>query len=249
MEEGQLWKLGEHRLMIGDCTDANIMDALMHGEKAQICWTDPPWNVAYGEDIEEDNAQGYKKRTMKNDNLGELFPAFIQAAVKNIWAASQPGALIYMAMSAQEWPVIDKALRDQGYHWSSTIVWAKDQLVLSRKDYHTQFEPLWYGWRDDAARLREVMDRKQSDVWFIDRPKRSEDHPTMKPPPLVERSLVNSSLPGDIVLDPFVGSGTTLIVCEQLNRICRAVELDPIYAAVTIERWSNLTGMSPILMT
>lgn len=182
VEEGQLWKLGEHRLMIGDCTDANIMDALMHGEKAQICWTDPPWNVAYGEDIEEDNAQGYKKRTMKNDNLGELFPAFIQAAVKNIWAASQPGALIYMAMSAQEWPVIDKALRDQGYHWSSTIVWAKDQLVLSRKDYHTQFEPLWYGWRDDAARLREVMDRKQSDVWFIDRPKRSEDHPTMKPP-------------------------------------------------------------------
>ncbi len=249
VEEGQLWKLGEHRLMIGDCTDANIMDALMRDEKAQISWTDPPWNVAYGEDIEEDNAQGYKKRTMRNDNLGELFPAFIQAAVKNIWAASQPGALIYMAMSAQEWPVIDKALRDQGYHWSSTIVWAKDQLVLSRKDYHTQFEPLWYGWRNDAARLREVMDRKQSDVWFIDRPKRSEDHPTMKPPPLVERSLVNSSLPGDIVLDPFVGSGTTLIVCEQLNRKCRAVELDPIYAAVTIERWANLTGMSPILMT
>lgn len=249
MEEGQLWKLGEHRLMIGDCTDANIMDALMQGEKAQISWTDPPWNVAYGEDIEEDNAQGYKKRTMKNDNLGELFPAFIQAAVKNIWAASQPGALIYMAMSAQEWPVIDKALREQGYHWSSTIVWAKDQLVLSRKDYHTQFEPLWYGWRDDAARLREVMDRKQSDVWFIDRPKRSEDHPTMKPPPLVERSLVNSSLPGDIVLDPFVGSGTTLIVCEQLNRKCRAVELDPIYAAVTIERWANITGMLPIPMT
>lgn len=249
VEVGQIWKLGQHRLMIGDCTDPNVMDALMQGEKAQICWSDPPWNVAYGEDIEENNAQGYKKRTMKNDNLGELFPAFIQAAIKNIWSASQPGALIYMAMSAQEWPVIDKALRDQGYHWSSTIVWAKDQLVLSRKDYHTQFEPLWYGWRDDAARLREVMDRKQSDVWFIDRPKRSEDHPTMKPPPLVERSLVNSSLPGDIVLDPFVGSGTTLIVCEQLNRKCRAVELDPIYAAVTIERWANLTGMSPILMT
>lgn len=249
VEEGQVWKLGQHRLVIGDCTDAAVIDALMQGEKAQICWTDPPWNVAYGEDIEENNAQGYKKRTMKNDNLGELFPAFIQAAVKNIWSACQPGALMYMAMSAQEWPVIDRALRDQGFHWSSTIVWAKDQLVLSRKDYHTQFEPLWYGWRDDAARLREVMDRKQSDVWFIDRPKRSEDHPTMKPPPLVERSLVNSSLPGDIVLDPFVGSGTTLIVCEQLNRKCRAAELDPIYAAVTIERWAQLTGMSPTQMT
>lgn len=246
VEEGQIWKLGQHRLIIGDCTDAMVMDALMQGEKAHICWTDPPWNVAYGEDIEEDNAQGYKKRTMKNDNLGELFPAFIQAAIKNIWSACQPGALMYIAMSAQEWPVIDKALRDQGFHWSSTIIWAKDQLVLSRKDYHTQFEPLWYGWRNDAARLREVMDRKQSDVWFIDRPKRSEDHPTMKPPPLVERSLVNSSLPGDIVLDPFVGSGTTLIVCEQLTRKCRAVELDPIYAAVTIERWAEFTGMLPV---
>jgi DNA modification methylase len=141
--------------------------------------------------------------------------------------------------------VIDKALRDKGFHWSSTIVWMKDQLVLSRKDYHTQFEPLWYGWKSDAARIREVMDRKQSDVWQIDRPKRSEEHPTMKPLLLVERSLMNSSLPGDVVLDPFVGSGTTLIMCEQLQRQCRAIELDPIYAAVTIERWHLMTGLLP----
>lgn len=245
VEVGQLWQLGNHRLFVGDCRDADVMHLLMQGERAQLCWTDPPWNVAYGEDIETDNAQGYKKRTMKNDNLGELFPAFIQAAIKSIWVACEPGALIYLAMSAQEWPTIDKALREQGFHWSSTIIWAKDQLVLSRKDYHTQFEPLWYGWRSDAGRLREVVDRKQSDVWFIDRPKRSEDHPTMKPPPLVERSLINSSLPGDIILDPFVGSGTTLIVCEQLNRKCRVAELDPIYAAVTIERWHLLTGLLP----
>lgn len=247
VEMGQLWTLGNHRLFVGDCTDSVVMEALMRGEKAQMCWTDPPWNVAYGENIDSENVQGYKKRTMKNDNLGDQFPAFIQAAVKSIRNACEPGGIIYLVMGAQEWPVIDKALRDQGFHWSSTIVWCKDQLVLSRKDYHTQFEPLWYGWRGDAARLREVMDRKQSDVWFIDRPKRSEDHPTMKPLPLVERSLVNSSLPGDLVLDPFVGSGTTLIVCEQLARQCRAVELDPIYAAVTIERWHLLTGESPIL--
>lgn len=247
VELGQLWCLGNHRLMVGDCTDAAVMAALLQGVSAQICWTDPPWNVAYGENIEKENAQGYKKRTMQNDNLGEKYPDFVKAAIKNIWGSCEPGALIYLVMGAQEWPVIDRALRGQGFHWSSTIVWVKDQLVLSRKDYHTQFEPLWYGWRGDAARLREVMDRKQSDTWFIDRPKRSEDHPTMKPPPLVERALINSSLPGDVVLDPFVGSGTTLIVCEQLQRQCMAVELDPLYAAVTIERWHLLTGLLPTL--
>jgi len=244
---GQLWQLGNHRLMVGDCTDATVMAALLlQGELAQICWTDPPWNVAYGENIEKDNAQGYKKRTMKNDNLGDKFPEFVKMAVRSIWNSCERGAMLYLVMGAQEWPTIDRALREKGFHWSSTIVWVKDQLVLSRKDYHTQFEPLWYGWRGDAARLREVMDRKQSDVWLIDRPKRSEDHPTMKPLPLVERSLINSSLPGDVVLDPFVGSGTTLIVCEQLQRLCRAVELDPLYAAVTIERWHRLTGETPI---
>lgn len=245
VEMGQIWELGNHRLAVGDCTETGVMSGLMLGEKAHVCWTDPPWNVDYGGNIEEENAQGYKKRTMKNDNLGEKFPAFVQAAVKSIWDCCVPGAMLYLVMGAQEWPTIDKALRDKGFHWSSTIVWMKDQLVLSRKDYHTQFEPLWYGWKGDAARIREVVDRKQSDVWQIDRPKRSDDHPTMKPLPLVERSLLNSSLPGDLVLDPFVGSGTTLIVCEQLQRRCRAVELDPIYAAVTIERWHLFTGLMP----
>jgi DNA modification methylase len=249
VEVGQVWNLGNHRLVVGDCTDANVISTLMQGELASICWTDPPWNVDYGGRIEEDNAQGYKKRIMKNDNLGDKFPEFMRASVKSIWDACEPGALIYLVMSAQEWPVIDKALRDQGFHWSSTIVWMKDQLVLSRKDYHTQFEPLWYGWKNNAARIRKVVDRKQSDVWQIDRPKKSEEHPTMKPLALVERSLINSSLPGDIVLDPFVGSGTTLIVCEQLQRRCRAVELDPIYAAVDIERWHLFTGLMPTQMT
>lgn len=247
VETGQTWVLGKHRLVVGDCTDVNAIASLMQNEKAQICFTDPPWNVDYGGGIKEENAQGYKKRSMANDNLGEKYPAFIQAAVKNIWNACAPGALVYLVMGAQEWPVVDHALRDQGFHWSSTIVWMKDQLVLSRKDYHTQFEPLWYGWRGDKPRIREVVDRKQSDVWQIDRPKRSDDHPTMKPLSLVERALINSSLPDDIVLDSFVGSGTTLIVCEQLGRRCRAVELDSIYAAVTIERWNLLTGRTPIL--
>lgn len=151
--------------------------------------------------------------------------------------------MLYMVMSAQEWPGIDEALRERGFHWSSTIIWAKDQLVLSRKDYHTQYEPMWYGWKGDRARLVELVDRKQSDVWFIDRPRKSEEHPTMKPVELVERALINSSVPGALVLDPFCGSGTTLVACERLGRYCRTVELDPIYAAVTIERWHKMTGL------
>jgi len=242
--EGHLWQLGGHLLAVGDCTDPEVMNALMQGERAQITWTDPPWNVDYGGEIEEENPQGYKKRTMKNDNLGEAFPAFVQAAVKSIWDHSTPGAILYMVMSAQEWPTVDQALRDKGFHWSSTIIWAKDQLVLSRKDYHTQYEPMWYGWKGDAARLIELLDRKQSDVWFIDRPRKSEEHPTMKPVELVERALINSSRPGSLVLDPFCGSGTTLVACERLGRYCRTVELDPVYAAVAIERWHKMTGMA-----
>jgi len=242
VEEGQIWEMGSHRLVIGDCIDSNLMQKLMDSRRAQICWTDPPWNVDYG----GSEHPSWHRRSMANDNLGNRFPAFLQAAVKTIWTHCEPGALLYMVMGAQEWPTVDRALRDQGFHWSSTIVWVKDQLVLSRKDYHTQFEPLWYGWKGDAPRIREVMDRKQSDVWFIDRPKRSEDHPTMKPLPLVERSLSNSSLPGDLVLDTFVGSGTTLIVSEQLQRHCRAVEMDPLYAAVAIERWHLFSGLMPL---
>lgn len=238
--EGQLWQLGGHLLAVGDCTDPEVMKTLMQGERAQITWTDPPWNVDYGG---EDHPT-WKKRTMKNDNLGEAFPAFVKAAVKSIWDHSTPGAILYMVMSAQEWPTVDQALRDKGFHWSSTIIWAKDQLVLSRKDYHTQYEPMWYGWKGDAARLIELLDRKQSDVWFIDRPRKSEEHPTMKPVDLVERALINSSRPGSLVLDPFCGSGTTLVACERLGRYCRTVELDPIYAAVAIERWHKMTGMA-----
>lgn len=245
IEDGQLWQLGNHRLFVGDCTKPEAMKALLKDEKVNVIWTDPPWNVAYG----ESDHPSWKKRTMWNDNLGDKFPEFIRVAVKSMYEASEKGAPIYLAMSAQEWPVIDKTLREQGFHWSSTIIWMKDQLVLSRKDYHTQFEPLWYGWRGDASRTREVVDRKQSDVWQIDRPKRSDEHPTMKPLALVERALLNSSLPNDVVLDPFAGSGTTLIVCEQMGRRCRTVELDIHYAAVVIERWAQFSGGTPVILS
>lgn len=247
VESGQIWELGRHRLVCGDCRDAEAVARLMAGEQAQVCWTDPPWNVNYGGNIEKQNAQGYKVRTIANDNLGGEFPAFVRSCVKVIWDACIPGAVLYLVMGAQEWPTVDGILRENGFHWSSTIIWVKDQLVLSRKDYHTQYEPVWYGWRGDAARIREVLDRKQSDVWQIERPKRSEEFPIMKPVELIERSLINSSLLGDVIFDPFVGSGTTIMACERLGRDCRAMDVDPQAVAVSLERWAVMTGLEPVL--
>lgn len=243
VQPDQVWELGEHRLACADCTDWSVVERFLAGERMQVCWTDPPWNVNYG----ASDHPLWKKRNIENDNLGDKFPKFVQAFVKTIWDACVPGAILYLVMGAQEWPVVDGILRSKGFHWSSTIIWAKDQLVLSRKDYHTQYEPLWYGWRGDAARIREVMDRKQPDLWQIERPKKSEEFPIMKPVELVERSLVNSSLPGDLVYDPFVGSGTTLVACERLGRRCRALDVDPEPVAVTLERWANMTGLAPVL--
>ena len=154
----------------------------------------------------------------------------------------------YVVMSAQEWPVVDKCLRQAGFHWSSTIIWAKDRLVLSRKDYHTQYEPIWYGWNESAARLVEVADRKQSDLWQIDRPSKSDLHPTTKPVELVERALQNSSEARANVLDLFGGSGSTLIACEKSGRINFSMELDPKYCDVIVKRWEDFTGQKAELV-
>jgi DNA modification methylase len=129
------------------------------------------------------------------------------------------------------------------------VIWAKDRLVLSRKDYHTQYEPIWYGWNADAARLSPVEDRKQSDLWQIDRPGRSELHPTMKPIELITRAINNSSRANDIVLDPFAGSGSTLIGADQTRRRARVMEIDPKYCDVIIARWERITGGKAELLT
>lgn len=245
---GQLWKLGDHLLYCGDSTEEATFTRLMGDEKAHLIWTDPPWNVNYGA-VDEGNAMGYKSRTIMNDHMNEgQWDEFVQQFCQTLKDYSEPGAPIYLVMSAQEWPVIDRNLREVGFHWSSTVIWAKDRLVLSRKDYHTQYEPIWYGWNADAARLAVVEDRKQSDLWEIERPSRSELHPTMKPIELVQKSIVNSSKPGNIVLDSFGGSGSTLIACEQTNRKCRMVELDPQYCDVIIARWEKFSGKTAELL-
>ena len=235
-------------MVCGDCTDVNVIDALMDGVKADMVFTDPPWNVNYGA-VEKGNAQGDKPRTIKNDYMPtEDFKDFMLATFASMNNASKDGAMTYVVMSAQEWGNLMLTLAENGYHWSSTIIWNKDRLVLSRKDYHTKYEPIWYGWKEGEARLHPLEDRKQSDVWDFERPSTSEEHPTMKPVALVARAITNSSNPGDAILDLFGGSGTTLIASEQTGRHCYMSELDEHYCDVIIERWSNLTGREAVLL-
>ena len=240
---GDIFQLGEHRLMCGDSTDAPAVEKMLGGVKARMVFTDPPWNVAYGTNVEKGNAQGYKVRTILNDSMTtDQFHDFMDRIFASMKNAIEPGCPTYVVMSAQEWGNLMLSLKDNGFHWSSTIIWAKDTLVLSRKDYHTQYEPIWYGWEDSASRLKNVKDRKQSDLWQIPRPKKSELHPTTKPVELVARAIKNSSDKGDVVLDLFGGSGTTLIAAEQTGRKAMLMELDPHYCDVIIARWEKLTG-------
>lgn len=213
-----------------------------------MVFTDPPWNVNYGA-CDENNAQGYKPRTILNDFMGtEDFKQFMFKAFSCMKYASKNGCMTYVVMSAQEWGNMMLALAENGYHWSSTIIWNKDRLVLSRKDYHTKYEPIWYGWKDGESRLCPLSDRKQCDVWDIERPSKSEEHPTMKPVELVVRAINNSSKKGNVILDLFGGSGTTLIAAEQTGRNARIMELDPKYCDVIIKRWENATGQKAELI-
>jgi len=243
---GDIWVLGNHRLMCGDSTKGEDVGLLMNGEKADMVFTDPPWNVNYGA-VQEGNAQGYKPRTILNDFMGtEDFKNFMDATFAQLNENSKRGCPTYVVMSAQEWGNMMLTLAMNEYHWSSTIIWNKSSLVLSRKDYHTKYEPIWYGWLEGEARLCPLEDRKQSDVWDIDRPSRSELHPTTKPVELVERAIKNSSKKDDYVLDLFGGSGTTLIAAEKSNRKNMSMELDPKYVDVIIKRWQEYTGKKAV---
>ena len=232
---GDLYEFGNHRLLCGDSTKAEDVQRLMNGQRAGLICTDPPWNVAYGA---SQNHPSWKQRTILNDDMStEQFHAFLLAAFTNMASVAEAGCMTYVFMSAQEWSTLMSVMQEAGFHWSSTVIWVKDSLVLSRKDYHTQYEPAWYGWVDGAARRCPLEDRKQSDVWEIPRPKRSDVHPTMKPLELIGRCITNSSRAGDNVLDLFGGSGSTLIASAQTGRNCYTMELDPKYADVIVNRY------------
>jgi DNA modification methylase len=236
-KRGDIWLLGNHRLHCGDSTSEEDVKRLMDGSLAKMVFTDPPWNVNYGA-VKEGNEQGYKPRTIMNDFMGtDDFKEFMNGAFRSMNIASENGAMTYVVMSAQEWGNMMLTLAMNNYHWSSTIIWNKDHLVLSRKDYHTKYEPIWYGWKEGDSRLCPLQDRKQSDVWDIDRPTRSDEHPTMKPVELLAKAINNSSKTNDNVLDLFGGSGTTLIAAEQCNRKCFMMELDPKYCDVIVNRY------------
>ncbi len=236
-QPGDLWVLGDHRVLCGDATDPAAYQALLGDSLADMVFTDPPYNVDYA-NTAKDKLRG-KHRPILNDDLGEGFGAFLQSALAAMLDVTK-GAL-YVAMSSSELDTLQAAFRAAGGRWSTFIIWAKHTFTLGRSDYQRQYEPLLYGWRDGNDRYW-CGDRDQGDVWQIKKPQRNDLHPTMKPVELVERAIRNSSKSRDLVLDPFAGSGSTVMACETTGRQARVIELDPKYVDVIVRRWQDFTG-------
>ncbi len=234
---GDVWLLGGHRLLCGDSILAESYERVLDGEQVDMVFTDPPYNVNYANSA-KDKMRG-KDRAILNDNLGDGFYDFLLAALTPTIANCRGG--VYVAMSSSELDVLQAAFRAAGGHWSTFIIWAKNTFTLGRADYQRQYEPILYGWPEGAQR-HWCGDRDQGDVWNIKKPQKNDLHPTMKPVELVERAIRNSSRPGNVVLDPFGGSGTTLIAAEKSGRLARLIELDPKYVDVIVRRWQDWTG-------
>jgi DNA modification methylase len=232
---GDLWILGDHRLLCGDSTMQEDVDRLMGGLKADACVTDPPYNIDFG----NNKHRKFKVREIANDNMtSDKFAKFCAAFVEQIkrvvtgcvYSFGQPGSDGRIMFTA-----FDKAL-----HCSTTIVWNKDQFVLGRGKYQNKYEPCWFGWVESGANFTD--DRTLTNVWDFARPKRSDEHPTMKPLPLIAQAIKHCTVAKNLIYEPFCGSGTTLIAAEQLGRKCYGIELSPQYCDVIVERWQNLTG-------
>jgi DNA modification methylase len=241
-QPGNLWVLGEHRLLCGDATVLADIERVLHGQLADMTWTDPPYNVDYA-NSPKDKLRG-KHRPILNDNLGGGFEAFLQDACKNIISVTK-GAC-YICMSSSELHALQKAFTAAGGKWSTFVIWAKNTFTLGRADYQRQYEPILYGWPAGHDHYW-CGARDQGDVWHFDKPARNDLHPTMKPVALVERAVRNSSKSRDIVLDPFGGSGSTLIACEKAGRQARLIELDPKYCDVIVQRWQEWAGGTAML--
>ena len=229
---GDLWLLGKHRLICGDSTKAETFELLMGEKRANLTVTDPPYNVNY---------EGTAGK-IKNDNMGnKAFYDFLLAAFKNIETAMARDASIYVFHADTEGLNFRKAFTDAGFYLSGTCIWKKQSLVLGRSPYQWQHEPVLFGWKK-SGKHNWYADRKQTTVWEFEKPKKNADHPTMKPVALVAYPILNSSLTNCIVLDPFGGSGSTLIACEQTDRICHMIEFDEKFCDVIVKRYIEQVG-------
>jgi DNA modification methylase len=229
-QPGDLYELGDHRLLCGSATDILAMEKLANNISVDLVITDPPYNVDY---------VGKTKDALKiqNDSMSDAsFYQFLHDAYVNMFALCKEGASIYVFHADMEGMNFRKAFKDAGFKLSECLVWLKNSMVMGRQDYHWKHEPILYGWKEGEAH-KWYSDRTQTTVLEFDRPSRSEEHPTMKPIPLVGYLMKNSSKSGDYILDPFLGSGTTLITAEQLGRKCIGIELSPAYCDVIVKRW------------
>lgn len=255
VSSGQLWALGEHRLICGDCTDAAVVARVMGGEKADMMFTDPPYGVSFsGQLLSNTSVDGvridhHKGANTKHDAIGndELTgDDLTDFCVKFLEVAKSTGIKAWYVCFAQLYfDSILSAMRRCDLEWRSIIAWVKNQSTLSNRDYKMRYEPIVYGQSGGSFYGERYH---EEDVWEITRTLKNNLHPTMKPVDLVERAVKNSSQANDIVYEPFSGSGTAIIACHNLGRKCRAVEISPAYVAVAIERFYQHTGIEPVLI-
>ena len=226
--QGDVYLLGRHRIMCGDSTNPEMVKTLLNGNKADMIFTDPPYNVNY---------EGSDGQSIQNDNMGnEEFYNFLLSVYKNMFDSIKEGGSIYVCHADSEGLNFRKAFIDAGFKLAQCLIWVKNSFTMGRQDYQWQHEPILYGWKPGAGHYF-VDDRSLSTVWFYDKPKHNDLHPTMKPLELVGQGINNGSLLGQLVLDLFGGSGSTLIACEQAGRINYSMELDEKYADVIVKRF------------
>ena len=233
VEEGDVWVVGKHRLICGDATNPDHVAKLMDGKRANLILTDPPYGVSF---------KSKSGLTIKNDSMkNEEFDEFLKSAFVNMAAHLEPGSSAYVFHADTEGLNFRQAFIDAGFHLAGCCIWVKDSLVLGRSDYQWQHEPVLYGFLKNGKHTW-YSDRKQTTIWNFKKPKRNENHPTSKPLDLLSYPLGNSSQENAIVVDTFGGSGSTLMACEAMNRICYTMELDPKYASVILRRYVEDTG-------
>lgn len=238
---GDIWRLGRHRLMCGDSTSIEDVEKLMGGQLADMLLTDPPYNVGY-------EGKTKDRLTIQNDSMdNDSFRQFLRDAFTSADAVMKQGAVFYIWHADSEGYNFRGACFDIGWKVRQCLIWNKNSMVMGGQDYHWKHEPCLYGWKDGASHLW-ASDRKQTTVIDYQRPKKAEIHPTMKPVGLFDYQIKNNTKGGDIILDLFNGSGTTIMACEQNGRVARCMELDPRYVDACVKRWENFTGEKAVLL-